>query len=85
MSTRKKLPVGIQAFREIRGGGYYSVDKTGFALRLIVERNSAASAGRRPGSMRGMLHRWRRESPPGTPVIELIRTQQCCAKPAPRG
>ena len=32
---RKRLPIGIQTFREIREGGYYYVDKTGFALRLI--------------------------------------------------
>ncbi|NBC17494.1 MAG: AAA family ATPase [Bacteroidetes bacterium] len=37
MSARKKLPIGIQTFREIREGGYYYVDKTGFALRLIDE------------------------------------------------
>ncbi len=33
----KRLPIGIQTFREIREGGYYYVDKTGFALRLIEE------------------------------------------------
>jgi hypothetical protein len=32
---RKKLPIGIQNFREIREGGYYYVDKTPMALRLI--------------------------------------------------
>jgi hypothetical protein len=37
MSARKKLPIGIQTFRKIREGGYYYVDKTGFALRLIDE------------------------------------------------
>ena len=36
-ATRKKLPIGIQTFRKIREGGYYYVDKTGFALRLIDE------------------------------------------------
>ena len=35
--ARKRLPIGIQTFREIREGGYYYVDKTGFALRLIEE------------------------------------------------
>jgi len=34
---RKRLPIGIKTFREIREGGYYYVDKTGFALRLIEE------------------------------------------------
>ncbi|MBK5931709.1 ATP-binding protein [Halochromatium salexigens] len=34
---RQRLPIGIQTFREIRKGGYYYVDKTGFALRLIDE------------------------------------------------
>ncbi|NEX22340.1 ATP-binding protein [Thiorhodococcus mannitoliphagus] len=33
--TRKKLPIGIQTLREIREEGYYYVDKTDFALRLI--------------------------------------------------
>jgi hypothetical protein len=37
MPARKKLPIGIQTFREIREGGYYYVDKTGFALRLVDE------------------------------------------------
>jgi hypothetical protein len=35
--TRKRLPIGIQNFREIREGDCYYVDKTGFALRLIDE------------------------------------------------
>jgi hypothetical protein len=35
--TRKRLPIGIQNFREIREGGFYYVDKTSFALRLIDE------------------------------------------------
>ncbi len=34
---RKKLPIGIQTFREIREEGYYYVDKTPLALRLINE------------------------------------------------
>ena len=33
--TRKKLPIGIQTFSEVREEDYYYVDKTGFALRLI--------------------------------------------------
>jgi hypothetical protein len=32
---RKKLPIGIQTFREIREADYYYVDKTPLALRLI--------------------------------------------------
>ena len=32
---RKKLPIGIQSFAKLREGGYYYVDKTPFALRLI--------------------------------------------------
>ncbi|EIC20530.1 ATP-binding protein [Thiorhodovibrio frisius] len=35
--TRLSLPIGIQTFAEIREGGYYYVDKTGFALRLFSE------------------------------------------------
>ncbi|MFB8828940.1 ATP-binding protein [Azotobacter sp. CWF10] len=35
--SRKKLPIGIQTFREIREDGCYYVDKTGFALRLVEE------------------------------------------------
>lgn len=32
---RRKLPIGIQTFREIREEGHYYVDKTGLALQLI--------------------------------------------------
>ncbi len=32
---RRKLPIGIQTFREIREGGYYYVDKTGYVRRLV--------------------------------------------------
>jgi hypothetical protein len=32
---RKKLPIGIQTFREIRTEGHYYVDKTGFILDLV--------------------------------------------------
>jgi len=35
--TRRKLPIGIQSFREIRTGGYYYVDKTPYALQLVDE------------------------------------------------
>ena len=34
-APRKKLPIGIQNLREIREQGYYYVDKSAFALRLI--------------------------------------------------
>jgi len=34
---RKKLPIGIQTFREIREEGYYYVDKTGIARQLVEE------------------------------------------------
>jgi hypothetical protein len=34
---RKKLPIGIQNLREIREQGYYYVDKSPFALRLVEE------------------------------------------------
>lgn len=33
----KKLPIGIQTFREIREESYYYVDKTSFALKLAME------------------------------------------------
>ena len=33
-ATRRKLPIGIQTFRQIREEGFYYVDKTGFARRL---------------------------------------------------
>ncbi|WP_295544462.1 ATP-binding protein [uncultured Thiohalocapsa sp.] len=36
-SPRKKLPIGIQTFREIREDDCYYVDKTPLALRLIKE------------------------------------------------
>ncbi|NCC24738.1 MAG: hypothetical protein EOM25_05990 [Deltaproteobacteria bacterium] len=32
--TRKKLPIGVQTFSEIRQGGYYYVDKSGYAVDL---------------------------------------------------
>jgi hypothetical protein len=35
--TRKKLPIGIQTFREIREDNCYYVDKTAFALRMVRE------------------------------------------------
>lgn len=35
--TRKKLPIGIQTFREIREDGCYYVDKTGYARQLAEE------------------------------------------------
>lgn len=34
---RKKLPIGIQTFSEIRQEGYYYVDKTPLILRLLTE------------------------------------------------
>ena len=33
--ARRRLPLGIQTFREIREGGYYYVDKTRFIQRLL--------------------------------------------------
>ncbi len=33
--AKRKLPLGIQTFREIREGGYYYVDKTGYVGRLV--------------------------------------------------
>ncbi len=35
--ARKKLPIGIQTFQEIRQDQCYYVDKTGFAVRLALE------------------------------------------------
>ena len=35
--TKKKLPIGIQTFREIREDNCYYVDKTGFACQLAEE------------------------------------------------
>ena len=36
-APRRKLPIGIQTFREIREDNCYYVDKTGFIRRLIAE------------------------------------------------
>lgn len=33
-ATRRKLPIGIQNFAEIRQGGYYYVDKTSYIEQL---------------------------------------------------
>jgi len=35
MSQAQKLPIGIQAFKKIRQGGYYYVDKTELAIDLV--------------------------------------------------
>ena len=35
--TRRKLPIGIQTFRTIREEGWYYVDKTAYACRLVDE------------------------------------------------
>ncbi len=35
--SRRKLPIGIQTFREIRDGGHYYVDKTAYVRRLLDE------------------------------------------------
>ena len=35
--SRRKLPIGIQTFRQIREGGYYYVDKTGYLRKLLDE------------------------------------------------
>ena len=37
MSSKRKLPIGIQTFRTIREEGYYYVDKTAFIGRLVEE------------------------------------------------
>ena len=35
--TKKKLPIGIQTFSEIRSEGYYYADKTPFCLKLVEQ------------------------------------------------
>ena len=35
--TRRRLPIGIQTFREVREGDCYYVDKTGYVRRLLDE------------------------------------------------
>ena len=35
--TRRRLPIGIQTFREMREGGYCYVNKTAFAQRIIAQ------------------------------------------------
>ena len=37
MPNKRKLPIGIQTFREIREDGHYYVDKTPFIQRLVAE------------------------------------------------
>jgi len=34
MIAKKKLPIGVQSFREIRQSGYYYVDKSRYAVDL---------------------------------------------------
>ena len=36
-SARRKLPIGIQTFREVREEGCYYVDKTAYVRRLVDE------------------------------------------------
>ena len=36
-TDRRKLPIGIQTFREIRAENYYYVDKTAYIRRMIDE------------------------------------------------
>ncbi len=40
---RRRLPVGIQTFREIREEGCYYVDKTSYARRLVTTPASTTS------------------------------------------
>ena len=35
---RRKLPIGIQTFSDIREGGYYYVDKTPFIEKLANQK-----------------------------------------------
>ena len=35
--TRRRLPIGIQTFREVREQGCYYVDKTGYIERMLDE------------------------------------------------
>ena len=35
--TRRRLPIGIQTFREIREENHYYVDKTTYAQRMVEE------------------------------------------------
>ena len=35
--NKKRLPIGIQTFSEIRTEGYYYADKTGFCLKLATQ------------------------------------------------
>ena len=37
MTTKRRLPIGLQTFRELREEGCYYVDKTGFIARLLDE------------------------------------------------
>ncbi|MCL2467936.1 MAG: ATP-binding protein [Micrococcales bacterium] len=46
---RKRLPIGIQTFATIRGGDYYYVDKTGYAMQVAEYRTCFLSRPRRFG------------------------------------
>ena len=62
--TRRKLPIGIQTFREIREDDCYYVDKTAFILRqalLPVSRAPAsAPASSSAGRASSVASRYRR-------------------------
>ena len=44
--NKSKLPIGIQNFREIREEGYYYVDKTAYARRLVEGASTISFPGR---------------------------------------
>ena len=41
---RRKLPIGIQTFRQVREDDCYYVDKTAFILRLAKSRAAAGTS-----------------------------------------
>ena len=47
--VRRRLPIGMQTFREIRGRNCYYVDKTGYARRLDEGKHYFLSRPRRFG------------------------------------
>ena len=57
--TRRKLPIGIQTFREIRENDHYYVDKSGMAVDLIEagkQRHTETAGERRPRRRHDRAH-----------------------------
>ena len=56
--TRRRLPIGIQTFREVREDDCYYVDKTAFVRRLLDEGKHFFLSRPRRNLSTTLRHRW---------------------------